>query len=111
MAAYLRQVIELIPSIRKSQLAQILCLENVHADASSVGRCKDFELIKVVLIEHLAKISIMKGEEVMLVEDTLSWIWSNVSFLKDPIVPEAKKEAHKLKKKALYFVLQNDILY
>lgn len=59
MAAYLKLVMDLIPYFEKFELAQIPRLENTYIDAlSKLVRSKDFELLKVVPMEHLAKPSI-----------------------------------------------------
>lgn len=69
MAAYLKLVMDLIPYFEKFELAQIPRLENTYIDAlSKLVRSKDFELLKVVPMEHLTKPSIKRegrGREIM----------------------------------------------
>ncbi|XP_022880881.1 uncharacterized protein LOC111398180 [Olea europaea var. sylvestris] len=64
MVAYLKLVKDLIPQFERFKLIQVPRLENTHADAlSKFASSKDFELLKVVPIEHLLKHSIFGGEE------------------------------------------------
>lgn len=66
MAACLKQVVDFILHFEKFELAHILNLENVHADAlSKLASSKDSELLKVVPIQHIVKSSISNKENVI----------------------------------------------
>lgn len=93
MDAYLKLVMELISIFEKFELVQIPRSENSHADAfSKLASSKDSELFTVVPIEHLRRPSTSKGEDVMWVKDTSSWMKSIVAFLKDQTLSFDKKK-------------------
>lgn len=84
MAIYLKLVMNLLPGFEKFELVQIPCLKNIQADSlSKLASSKDFELLRIFLIEHLSKPSIAKGEEVIGIDGTSSWMQPIVAFLKD----------------------------
>lgn len=67
---YLKQVINLLPSFKKFELARILHVENVHVNIfitflSKFTSSKDFGLLKAISIEYLARPFISKGDDVM----------------------------------------------
>lgn len=66
---------------------------------------KDSKLLKVVPIECLSKPYIFGGEKVMWIESAPSWIQSIISYLKDQSVPDSKKEARRLWRRAADFIL------
>lgn len=69
MTTYLKQVMALLPSFKKFELAQIPCIENVYAEAlSKLANSKHSKLLNVVSIEHPIKPSISKGRKVIWIE-------------------------------------------
>lgn len=52
-----------------------------------------------------------KEEEIMWIKGTPSLIQLIIVFLKGWVLPDNKKVAHKLKRMAAYFVLQDEVLY
>lgn len=61
MVTYIKQVIGLLPSFEKIAFAQFAHIENVHAAAlSKLASSKDSNLLKVVPIENLVRLSISK---------------------------------------------------
>lgn len=96
MAAYLKLVVGFIPAFENFKLAQISHSENVHTDLLlKLASCKDSELLTIVLIEHLFRHSVAKGEEMMWVEDTPQWLRPIIAFLLDQSLPFDKKKAQK----------------
>lgn len=72
MASYLKLVMDLLPSFEKFELLQIPHVENAHVDVlSKLARNKDSELLTVVPIEHLLKLSIATPDMIW-VEGTLN---------------------------------------
>ncbi|XP_022845290.1 uncharacterized protein LOC111368284 [Olea europaea var. sylvestris] len=76
-----------------------------------VGQHRDSELLKIVPIEHLPKPSNSRGEEVLWIEGTPLWMQPVVAYLKDQSLTAVKSEAKKLRRRAAYFVLEDDVLY
>lgn len=69
MAAYLNT--SFIPNFEKFELVQIPRVENPQANVlSRLANNEDFELLKIVHIERLTKLSIAEGEEIMWIEGT-----------------------------------------
>lgn len=66
MVAYLKLVMEFVPTFKKFELTRIPHSKHSHADAlSKLASNKDSELLTVVPIEHLPRPSTSKGEKVM----------------------------------------------
>lgn len=94
MTAYLELVMNFLPGFERFELVQIPHLEDIHANAiPKLASSKDSELLRIVLIEHPSKPSILKGEEVMWIDGTLSWMQPIISFLKDHTMPNSKIKA------------------
>ncbi|XP_022848739.1 uncharacterized protein LOC111371053 [Olea europaea var. sylvestris] len=90
MAANLKLVLSLVPHLQRFELVQVPSFENTHADVfSKLANSKDSELLRIVPIEHLSKTSISG----------------------DQSRPPLKNEAKKLRRRAAYFILQDDVLY
>lgn len=71
MAAYLKLVMDFLPSLEKFKPVQVPHLENSHANTlSKLASSRDSELLDIVLIEHLAEPSIRMGGELMWIEST-----------------------------------------
>lgn len=82
MASYLKNVMELLLYFEKFELTRILRIENTHVDALlKLASGKDLELLKAILIEHLPRPSISKGDEVMWIEGIPLWIQPIVIYL------------------------------
>lgn len=61
MAAYLKLIMDFVPSFERFELAHIPHLENSHVDAlSKLASSKDFELLTVVPIEYLFRPPLLK---------------------------------------------------
>lgn len=61
----------ILSSFEKFELVQISRLENIHANAlSKLASGKDFELFRLVSIEHITRPLIVEREEVMRIDGT-----------------------------------------
>lgn len=84
----------------------------MYVDAlSKLASNKYLEPLNVVAIGAFKKPFISKREETMWIEGTPLWTQSIMTFFKDQMLPEDKEEAHKLRCKAVHFVLQHEVLY
>lgn len=64
MAAYLKQVMRLLPSFERFELVHIRLCENSRPNAlSKLENSKDSELLTIVHIEHLPRPSISKNKD------------------------------------------------
>lgn len=112
MAEYLKLVMDLLPTFERFELIQVTRQENSQADAlSKLASSKDSELLKIVPVEHLAKPSTKRGEELMWIEGTPPWMQPILAYLKEQTLPENETEARRLRRRAVCFVLQDDVLY
>lgn len=112
MAAYLKLVMDLLPSFEKFEFVQTLCLKNIHAYAlSKLASNNYFKLLRGVYANHFAKPLIAKGDNVMWIDGTPSWMQPIIAFLKKQIVAASKANAQKLQKRAANFMLKDYILY
>ncbi|XP_022862560.1 uncharacterized protein LOC111382754 [Olea europaea var. sylvestris] len=112
MAAYLKLVLNLVSHFERFELIHVPHLKNTHADAlSKLASSKDSELLKIGPIERLPKPSISGGEEVCWIEGTPLWMQPIIVYLRDQLVPASKNKAKKLRRKAIHFIFQDDVLY
>lgn len=112
MIAYLKLVMDIFPSFKKFELAQILRFENAHAGAlSKLASIKESEQLMVMPIEHLTEPSIAKEKEVMRIDGMSTWMQHIVAYLKDQVVLDNKEEAYKLRRRSAHFVFLDDMLY
>ncbi|XP_076936624.1 uncharacterized protein LOC143603820 [Bidens hawaiensis] len=112
MASYLAQAKTLMATFATCKVKHIKRSENKQAYALSKLAAVGFEhLAKDVRIEVLATPSIMNKEILVCSEAENSWITPIINYLARGILPEKKAEARKIRRKALNYTIQEDILY
>lgn len=99
MIAYLKLVMELVPTFEKFELAQIPCTENAHTDAlSKLANIKNSELLTIVPVEHISRPSTSKSKKVMWVESTPPWMKPIIAFFKNQVLSCDNEETKKFRR-------------
>ncbi|GKV32500.1 hypothetical protein SLEP1_g41100 [Rubroshorea leprosula] len=113
MMKYAPLVADLKCKFQKFCLSKIPRTENEQADSLSKFASDSSLSSRSVFVEVLDEPSFMKPRmmEISTDPDTPSWTDSIISFLQDGILPEDKKEAMRLRKKASRYTLVEGVLY
>ena len=108
MKKYLEKVLRLVRKFKEINFVQIPREENMEVDAlpkeaSATGAMDEFDEV-----QHVPSIDF---PEVQQIEDRENWMTPIVSYLKDGKLPEGKDEARKLRVRAAWYVLMDEVLY
>ncbi|XP_074360464.1 uncharacterized protein LOC141700650 [Apium graveolens] len=110
LAKYQALVQSYIALIPRTQVLQICREENSEADTLSTLVQNSLDLDCSVYFEELQRPSI-ESEEVMEIENNLTWMTSFIDYLEKGELPEDKGKAQRLKAKAAKFFLEGGTLY
>ncbi|GJU45709.1 reverse transcriptase domain-containing protein [Tanacetum coccineum] len=113
MIQYLEKVITLIDTFKEFSIKQVPRGETKKADALSKLASTSFaHLSKQVLVEELKEKSIDEKEVLAIVEEEgRTWMTLIHEYLMEEILPEEKKKARSIRRKAGRYVVTNGILY
>ena len=110
MAAYILVTKELMEEFEKVEIVQVERAQNAHADAlANLAFAIEFGMSRTVEFGSIDKPSINRERipQVACTELGQSWMDPIVAYLKDDVLPEEKKEAHKVCLKAVRFCLSS----
>lgn len=108
MAAYMKAANSLLAKFDHHELNQITRDQNTHADALACqASAINFEIKRTIEVGFISEPSIGPSEEihVNVIESAPSWMDPIAAFLSSEQLPEEKKEAQKLRNKALRYYL------
>ncbi|GMP41921.1 hypothetical protein CsSME_00011849 [Camellia sinensis var. sinensis] len=108
MAAYMKTANSLLAKFDHHELNQITRDQNTHADALACpASAINLEIKRTIEVGFIPKPSLGTSEEVQgnVIESGPSWMDSIAAFLSSEQLPANKKEAHKLRNKALRYYL------
>ncbi|GJU77277.1 reverse transcriptase domain-containing protein [Tanacetum coccineum] len=113
MVQYLNKVKALAKSFKEFSIKQIPRSENKKADAlSKIASTSFAHLSKQVLVEELKEKSINEKEILDIVEEEgNTWMTPICDYLAKEILPEGKKEARAVRRKAARYTMINGTLY
>ncbi|GJR67988.1 reverse transcriptase domain-containing protein [Tanacetum coccineum] len=113
MVQYLNKVKTLAKSFKEFSIKQIPRSENKKADAlSKIASTSFAHLNKQVLVEELKEKSINEKEILDVVEEEGStWMTPICEYLTKEILPEDKKKARAVRRKAARYAMINGALY
>nr|GEY92781.1 reverse transcriptase domain-containing protein [Tanacetum cinerariifolium] len=113
MITYLEKAKSLVSGFTNFSISQVSRSKNKKADALSKITSTSFtHLSKQVLVEVLKEKSIQEKEvETMVEEDGPTWMTPIMKYLKDGTLPDDRKEAIKLRIKAIQYELLEGVLY
>ncbi|GJT84527.1 reverse transcriptase domain-containing protein [Tanacetum coccineum] len=113
MIKYLEKVKALISTFKEFSIKQVPRGENKKADALSKMASTSFaHLSKQVLVEELKEKSIDEKEVLAVVEEEgRTWMTSIHEYLTEEILPEEKRKARAIRRKAARYAVINKILY
>ena len=108
MKKYLEKVLRLVKKFKEANFVQVLREENVEADtlakeASATKATDEFDKVQYVPSIDLPEVQQIENEE--------NWMTPIVSYLKDEKLPERKDEARKLRVRAAWYFLMDEVLY
>lgn len=108
MAAYMKTTNSLLAKFDHHELNQITRDQNTHVDVMAcLASAIDSEIKRTIKVGFIPEPSIGPSEEVQVnvIESGPSWMDSIAAFLSSEQLPADKKEAHKLRNKALRYYL------
>ncbi|XP_028124414.1 uncharacterized protein LOC114321449 [Camellia sinensis] len=108
IAAYMTMVNSLLAKFDHYELNQITQDQNTHADALAfLASAINSEIKRTIEVGFIPEPSITSSElvQINVIEPEPSWIDPIVAFLSSEQLPMEKKEAHKLRNKALRYYL------
>ncbi|GJU87454.1 reverse transcriptase domain-containing protein [Tanacetum coccineum] len=113
MIKYLEKVKNLAGAFKEFSIKQVPRGENKKADAlSKIASTSFAHLSKQVLVEELKEKSIDKKEVLAVVEEEgHTWMTPIYEYLTEEILPEEKREARAIRRKAGRYAVTNGILY
>ena len=114
MSAYLTDARSLLAEFESIHVAQIGRKHNSHADIlAKLATALESDIQRTICIETLDQPSFQNQEEtVCSINSQLSWMDPILSYLKDKKLPEDKKHANMIKRKApKYWVSKEGTLY
>ncbi|GKV20257.1 hypothetical protein SLEP1_g30411 [Rubroshorea leprosula] len=113
MMKYATLVAELKSKFQKFHLSKIPRVENEQADSLSKFASDGNQSSRSVFVEILDEPSFLKPRMMVVSTDPSSSSWTDpiISFLRDGTVPADKQEEMRLRKKASWYTLGNDVLY
>ncbi|GJX14817.1 reverse transcriptase domain-containing protein [Tanacetum coccineum] len=113
MIKYLEKVKALTSTFKEFSIKQVPRGENKKADAlSKIASTSFTHLSKQVLVEELKEKSIDEKEVLAVVkEERRTWMTPIHEYLTKEILPEEKKKARGIRRKARRYVVTNGILY
>ncbi|GJS86224.1 reverse transcriptase domain-containing protein [Tanacetum coccineum] len=113
MVQYLEKVKTLASNFKKFSIKQVPRSENKKADAlSKIASTSFAHLSKQVLVEELKETSIHEKEVLAIVEEEgQTWMTPICEYLTKEILPEDKKKARVVRRKASRYTMINETLY
>ena len=111
MAAYAAAARDALSKFSRTAIVQVTSSQNSHANAlACLASAITTEMRRTILIDALRHPSIqrMEAEAVAEINSSPSWMDDIISYLKDNVLPEEKKVAHKMKLRAARFWLSPD---
>nr|XP_023906681.1 uncharacterized protein LOC112018356 [Quercus suber] len=84
---------------------------NAHADSlATLATSSDQDLPRIILVEDLHEPTGVGGEAIQVhqIQENPCWMDALIGFLKDDILPEERKEADKIRRRAARFWLSED---
>ncbi|GKC05801.1 reverse transcriptase domain-containing protein [Tanacetum coccineum] len=113
MVQYLKKVKTLASNFKEFSIKQVPRSENKKADAlSKIASTSFAHLSKQVLVEELKEKSIHEREVLAIVEEEeQTWMTPIYEYLTKEILPEDKKKARVVRRKASRYTIINETLY
>ena len=112
MELYLKEAKQMIRLFQEVEIKQISRTENYRADMlAKMAAIVDPKLSKSVPLEVRTSPSIGEEVEVMQVNTEKSWMDLILSYIRDDILPEDRKQARKLKCREARYTLLDGVLY
>ncbi|GJT33445.1 reverse transcriptase domain-containing protein [Tanacetum coccineum] len=113
MVQYLEKVKTLVSNFKEFSIKQVPRSENKKADAlSNIASTSFAHLSKQVLVEELQEKSIHEKEVLAIVEEEgQTWMTPICEYLTKEILPEYKKKARMVRRKASRYTMINGTLY
>ncbi|XP_065629196.1 uncharacterized protein LOC112040990 [Quercus suber] len=103
MQGYLNQVKRLQGEFESFSLLHVYRSSNAHADSlATLATSSDQDLLRVILVEDLHKPTGTGGDafQVHQIRESSCWMDPLIKFLKDDTLPEERKEADKIRRRA-----------
>ncbi|XP_077230116.1 uncharacterized protein LOC143863311 [Tasmannia lanceolata] len=108
MVKYLSQVRQLASKFKSFEVIRIPITENTKADVLSKLAASGYTTLGSICMEFLQKSSIDgKAAEIMQVEHESCWMDEIIEYLRSGKLPEVKKDARKVTKRAGRFSLDD----
>ena len=112
MGLYLKKAKQIVGLFKEVEVKQISRNKNYRADIlARMAVIADPKLPKSVPLEVRTSPSIGEEVEVMRVSTEESWMDPTLSYIRDGILPEDKRQARKLKCRAARYTLLDGVLY
>nr|GEV58610.1 reverse transcriptase domain-containing protein [Tanacetum cinerariifolium] len=112
MIQYLEKVRALTSTFKEFSIKQVPRGENKKADALRKILSTSFaHLSKQVLVEELKENSIDEKEVLAVVEEGCTWMTPIHEYLTEGILPDEKKKARAVRRKAGRYAVTNEVLY
>ena len=112
MVKYLEKVKDLAGTFQKFKITQIPRADNTEADSlARLASSEGLDLKRSIYLESLPRPSIEEAQPVCPIDQTASWMTPIFAYLRDGTLPEDRKEARKLKQRALRFAIIGDTLF
>lgn len=108
MTVYMKTANSLLAKFDHHELNQITWDQNTHADAlACLASTINSEIKQIIEVQFVPEPSIASSESVQVnvIKPSLSWMDPIAAFLSSEQLPMDKKEAHKLRNKALRYYL------
>nr|XP_023903708.1 uncharacterized protein LOC112015532 [Quercus suber] len=111
MQGYLSRVNRLQGEFEFFSLLHVSRSSNAHADSlATLATSSDQDLPRIILVEDLHEPTGIGGEAIQVhqIRESSCWMDDLIGFLKDDILPEERKEADKIRRRAARFWLSED---
>nr|XP_023905079.1 uncharacterized protein LOC112016836 [Quercus suber] len=111
MQGYLTRVKHLQGEFEFFRLLHVSRSSNAHADSlATLATSSDQDLPRTILVEDLHEPTGIGREAIQVhqIRESPCWMDALIGFLKDDILPEERKEAEKIRRKAARFWLSED---